>query len=336
MAIFTNTVLEESNVELEMDIPGVEPTIECAQNILYEFNKGVTDTLAATYVADIMLESAVSEGAENVEELVEGAVGDALNKAANYFKDFMTKIAVWFKRIILSLTDHTKKISKYATKYKSDIEKNFENANADKKSIENPYLTKNVLNIGFDLFQDIFVTVNNARSIMDPEKVKAMPITGKEYTAGLEGKKNNNTLIDTLKGQIYKAEGADKKETLSDIGNYITDCVKSPEQLKRIKDYQDSTEKMLKNIIADIKKMESGDQKTEFMSKIDFYKRAVTGAQNVFTFVIGAFQKEVNFKFNVIKRFVKGAEDVKVEDPKTEVEKESSVGSIFESALSLV
>ena len=82
MAIFTNTSYENDYV---CENVNVEPTMEGSAQIMYEFASDIYKTISATYISDIMIESAISEGATNMEDVMEKTVSDFAKSAKEKF-----------------------------------------------------------------------------------------------------------------------------------------------------------------------------------------------------------------------------------------------------------
>ena len=314
MAIFNNTVLEESNVEFEYDIHGIEPTMECAQNILYEFNAGVTNTISALYVADIMIESAVSEGVDNVETLVEGTVGDALTKAKEYFKDFINKVKAWFKRIITNIQDNSKRINAFVKKNETKIMNKV--ATNEQISSDNRYvIMRRELELEYK---------------KEPPKVRFEKFT-KEYNkyihelnqCVLKGESPNKDEIDDLNNKVMSLKTDFEKDISNDgrdpfdvkgritvdksmVETSVTECKNAINTINEIKIYEKTVMNSLETCIDMIKKMENSNSiKSEYTIKlIPIYKKLTSELFNITTQVILAQNRYITTHFVFLKKFL--------------------------------
>lgn len=124
MAIFNNStfssVLEQDENTITEMYPHIMPTVEAAYEIACEGYGDVHKLVAGLYISDVLIESAVREGAE-VEPLIEGAVKDFLAKVKAKFIEIKNKIVAWFKKIFDNLKIRFTSTNDFVKKYKDRI-----------------------------------------------------------------------------------------------------------------------------------------------------------------------------------------------------------------------
>lgn len=121
MAIFGNSQVLES-VTLP-EVGNILPTMEASDQIIYESAEEMYKINAALYVADIMIEQSLCEGAGNAEVLVEGVVGDFFRRIINMFKKMWAKIKEWFANVLKAIKILFMSGTEFVKKYKSELDK---------------------------------------------------------------------------------------------------------------------------------------------------------------------------------------------------------------------
>lgn len=105
MLMFGKT-LTESTIDIPEFQGHVEPTLEGALEIVYESSREMAEYNASLYIADVLAEQSVMEGA-SFEVVVEGVVKDSFNKLKEVFKNMWAKVKSWFanaKKLYKQLT----------------------------------------------------------------------------------------------------------------------------------------------------------------------------------------------------------------------------------------
>lgn len=318
MAIFNTT-----NIETENEYPNVTGTLESSAEILYEFNAGINKVLGAAYVADIMIESAVSEGATNVEVLVESSVKDMAKKAREWFEEFFKKIEVWFKRLYLTIADRTKIISAFSKKHGKEALHNFDNYTGEKATISG-----HNYKVGADQTLIIKATEfnNSLKTNVEKNDYANADELLTEYT------------IDKFKEDLHKdIFGQGKPVDFPEMTikrEYVVEaekvCSGSDNIIKSIKRLEKETKDSIKKSINELKKHESEKEEAAVVSKaIRVNKTLVSRLQSINNIFISEYQKILAQNYKILKK----AYSLKPEKEKKEKATESS---IFESAYSLV
>lgn len=124
MAIFTNAIYENTTSYVNDNI---EPTMEGSAQIMYEFASDMYKLISATYISDIMIESAITEGATDVQPLMEKTVKEFAKNAKEKFIELKNKIVAWFKNVIDKIKVFFMNSSKFIVKYEKAINDNIEN-----------------------------------------------------------------------------------------------------------------------------------------------------------------------------------------------------------------
>lgn len=119
MFTFTQPV-KESTTDIDAYEGHIEPTFEGMQEIVYEASLGYSETSSALYVADIMVESSVKEGA-NMEVLVEGVVKDSFARIKAVFQKMWAKVKAWFANVKKLFKQLTLKGKEFIKQFKSEL-----------------------------------------------------------------------------------------------------------------------------------------------------------------------------------------------------------------------
>ena len=118
MAIFGSTKVTESVLTPD---ESMNVSQACMTDMLESFSKEIYQLTAATYISDIRMEEAVSEGA-NVEGVMESVVGDFFQKIIDAFKKLGNKIKGWFKAFRKWLDLIFKHGKDFVKRFRKDIE----------------------------------------------------------------------------------------------------------------------------------------------------------------------------------------------------------------------
>lgn len=118
MAIFGSTKVTESVLTPD---ESMNVSQACMTDMLESFSKEIYQLTAATYISDIRMEEAVSEGA-NVEGVMESVVGDFFQRIIDAFKKLGNKIKGWFKAFRRWLDLIFKHGKAFVTRFRKDIE----------------------------------------------------------------------------------------------------------------------------------------------------------------------------------------------------------------------
>lgn len=100
----------------------IEPTLESIQLICMESSADMCKLIGATYVADILVEEAVTEGAD-VSVLLEGFASDTWSKIKQVFQKLWDKIRAWFDKVITWFKVQFVSGKKFIAKYKEQLRK---------------------------------------------------------------------------------------------------------------------------------------------------------------------------------------------------------------------
>ena len=227
----------DTNVEYDMD-----ELVQESAEISYELSESLHKIEAATYIADIMIESAVTEGAENVEALVESTMKERFQKMKKAFMDFLKKIKDWFKKIFTAITNKGKKTNEYIKQNENEIKQKL------KKEIEKGDVIVDLLFIEpfptspikkFEILvnrvnlEDIFIEISNT------------------YT-----ETELNTMIDKLRNtEIIKALLPNSGETIEEYLNKM--LYKNEEKIKSI-DVTDISPSAMQTLNIDIRMANHG------------------------------------------------------------------------------
>jgi hypothetical protein len=117
MAIFGLSRATESNFTADESMNVSEA---CMKDMLESFHKEIYVATAATYIADIRMEEAVSEGA-NVQGVMEGVIGGFYDKIVAAFRKIGDKIKGWFKAFRRWLDLIFKHGKDFITRFKDEL-----------------------------------------------------------------------------------------------------------------------------------------------------------------------------------------------------------------------
>lgn len=119
--MFTFTApVKESTTDIPAYEGHVEPTLEGMQDILFEGSREYTETSAALYVADVMVETSVKEGAD-MEILIEGVVKDSFLRIKAVFQKMWAKVKAWFASVKKLFQQLTLKGKEFIKQFKSEL-----------------------------------------------------------------------------------------------------------------------------------------------------------------------------------------------------------------------
>lgn len=261
MGIF-NTYYSD-NINCESYNGAMDASIESSDAILYEAAEEFYKINAGLYVADIMIESAVLEGA-NESVLIEGAVGNVIEKIKNAFKKLWAKIKAWFgqvKRFFKILFMNGKK---FVNEFKIEI-----NHKEGKGFTYNGWVwdidkatdkAKEKIGLIDKLYNGVVSDIKKATDELKDSRSKYITSIKDNYdydsiTEFLDKEMGNVELGDFLKDLEETAHGGTSKEEVENFDqgmskdgmmNYI---VGNGKAIKEIEDADKEVDKNFKNII---------------------------------------------------------------------------------------
>lgn len=97
------------------------PSMAQVQEIVAESSQDMYELQASLLVADVSLEAAVTEGAEDVEALLESVVKDSLEKAKKAFAKFFQKVKAWLASVKKNVELVFSSGEKFADKYEKEL-----------------------------------------------------------------------------------------------------------------------------------------------------------------------------------------------------------------------
>ena len=326
MAIFTNTQYVAEEVEV---YDNIEPTMESASEILYEFSSDIYKLIGAVYVSDIMIEGSVTEGATDVEALVEATMNEFVKKVIAKLKELKNKIVTWFKKVIANIKKFFNKSKDFLKKYKKRIVDNFK-----RNGLSSSYEGYRYLE--FEEIMDLSMRYMRPLSdIMVKEKIFNTDYSIDElermYVTALQKGANDSTIEDhsAFKDSfLYKIRGNMTEPETIKVNNvlpYMTEVDMAPSIIDLIEASCDVATTSIDKSIAfyDIMRGASDQYITMRTSIIN---KSITVIELISTTAVSTIQEALGHYFKMLY-------DIGMMDEETT--KESSC-SIFESALGLV
>lgn len=343
MAIFSSkSVLTESQTGFDHVDYNVQPTMEASDQILYEFAEDMYKAQAGLYISDIIIEQAVSEGAEP-EALVEGTVKDFFKRIKDALKKLWDKIVAWFKSIIENLKVMFSSGEKFIKKYEKAIN--------EKKDDKFEYT-------GFKYDMNALLTI--------PELPKSLDEVAKQIETNYEDLKDDEFDVDEGKKEVLASTAATcglsgidsvdelKKELVSKLrggdvakstftfssGNgkgQMIDLVKNHSKIlkginKYYTDFNNAMSKVIKACEKAENKVKEGGNTTVFSKLVTVYKYGISLAQAVCSVRISIQKEAYGACLATLKRFVMW----KPAKESFEGETETGSKSILESAISML
>ena len=336
MAIFTNTQYVAEEVEVYDD---VNPTLEGATEILYEFSSDMYKLVGATYVADIMIENAVTEGATDVEALVEGTMSDFRKKASARLKELRAKIAAWFKKVIDKIKLFFTGSKNLIAKYKTQIVDNFGKMKDEDKSYQGyDYMDLDEIDAAHskavDEIKGVFEFIN--KNEPTSEELDKKFVEAVQKAAGDDKVEDVAALKDSFKLKLRGGKTESEKVVIADINKLIKVLASGDAVINKIKSYAGLVDSMIKRAISEIEKPEKADKDaTPVTTKATVYNKLITAITGLTTTAVEVIQAANNDYFKVLKKVAGYTEKAKKEN-KPETPASESASSIFESALGLV
>lgn len=275
MAIFNsnNSYVSESSLP---SYPNMAPTSEASDLIIYDFAKDISTIIEATYVADIMIETAIlEESISDVDAATEGVVSDVIAKIKEALKKFWGKVKEWFKSVkrffTLRFGDHVKFINEYEQDIKDRINvvSGFEMEGYDYKLKEAEKIITKVT----DVANNEVTTGLSANSVIitDPKgKDKAEALAGTslgksdtdEYTVAICKACDGKSSIGEIEESIMKTFRNNAKEEskikikAEDVFGAISFIKKNASIVSEFENQGKVTERTIETAIADFDKLD--------------------------------------------------------------------------------
>ena len=329
MAIFSNkafTPVEEEYNEIEY--PNIMPTIESAYEIACEGYCDIHKLVAGMYVSDILIESAVCEGAE-AEPLVESAVSDFAKKAVEKFKEIRGKIIDWFKKIIDNLKIKFTSTSKFVSTYKTRINDSIDTI----KTFETPKHNFNT-DVRGVVSGAMNAIVDFAKADSEKKSAKANDDFVSRMVKKVDSKANT---ISEMKASVVKTLVGDEVPkghvNASDIKKMIDYCENMSVRLASLEDLKNVNVKKINDIIKDLDG--SGKDVDVIHAKVKNYNAAVSAVQQLNTVAVSVVN-QINKEYIAIMRALMTFKPAKENFVADEELMKENTNSIFESALNMI
>ena len=290
MAIFSNTMY----VSEGMDQYGVEPTLEGSAKILYEFSSDVYKLISGMYVADVMIESAVSEGATNADILVEETKESFKTKMVNTFKKLATKIKEWFRKIITNIKAFFLGTDKFVKKYEKQIRENFSKMDGGVTAKEGYEF------MSIDQMKSTHTEVT--KPFVDGIQLGENDDPATKFDELLKGTKlgdvtDISSAKDALKKKLYGGE-KQKDLKITNIDNVIKSVKTGGAVIQQIQGY----EKTNIGVINEAIKLINSDNDDVTTKTTAFYSKCINAIQGFTSVVVDAINKSMKFNYALLKK----------------------------------
>jgi hypothetical protein len=308
MAIFGNT--NKVVTENFTPDPLVTCTDSCFESAIYAFNKSLSDIHSGLHIADARMEAMVTEGASNVEALMENVVKDTFGKVVATFKRMLD----WLKSFWYQVKTFFQKIWKSGKAFTDRFGKMIEaKPNTGFKHKMYPY----DLDAGFELVNRIGVKgesyVKKQVSAVNSGTAKEMNISDEvekvaEEVTGFKSNEVTKEIIKVFRGkveepvEISEFSKGESKTGMIDVINGKADMMKNMDKaFGELEDSLHLTIKTIESKASSYDKLE-GDAKKNSLSVIHSavacIKRAITVAstvvntsKNMYKEAAGAYEK---------------------------------------------
>lgn len=255
MAIFNKDFFP---VQEQKEYPNIDGTIECGYEIATESYRDINNLLAGLYVSDVMIESAVYEGATNAQALIEGAMGDFYQKTKKKFREAIDKIKAWFKKIIENIGIRLTRGSEFVRKYEDAIREK-----AQKSSSAGYKVTMHEYKTGIDQMYDKYAG-NMLVYVMNLADDKKAKVPDGDFVSKMYKSVSNNkaSSLSELKDIMYK-ECVGKEHTnvqvKTKVGMMIDLCKNGNAVIEEIRRLEKIAVDSIEDLIKAIEKAEKND-----------------------------------------------------------------------------
>lgn len=332
MAIFNNTaftpVVEQSEEELIERFPGIMATAEGAYEIACEGSADMYRLLAGLYAADVMIEQSVSEGATDVEAVVEGTLKEFASKVKAKFIEWRDKIVAWFKKILDNLKIRFSSSKDFVEKYESRILEKAKNVKEFKPKHHdfNTDISGEVKAVGKAM-------VEYAKSVAD-KKISA----GDGFVpAMIKATGYKAQSVGELKEQLKEKMVGKEIEGTAINANTVTKMVKYCKSINvataELTAIRDANVAALNKIISEID--QSGKSVEIIKAKTANYNIAVSAMTQLNAVAVGLVNM-INKEYVGILRALMLVKTESATDDETMLEDTNTESSIFESAMNMI
>jgi hypothetical protein len=353
MAIFTSVFESQTdNLELELESADTEYNFDEADTFddtITEYCKEMYALDAAMYIADVQLETAVFEGATDVETLAENAVTDFFKNLIEKIKDIYYKVKEWIREKITNIRAFFAAATSFMDKHGNDVIKNYEkNAAAAKWTYTGyTYLAdkseKDILDINAKANEHIMKAMsayNESPEGLDQKTTMLIGDIGKAFNANKDVTTISElgaAIIETNRGDYV----TDDPANATIVSKWVTSCKKAKETLNAIDKAGQAAERAGKMAIAEVKKLEKEAKKdkrekdaTALHAQGRYLAQAMAIQSKMITTVINvnieAYKAFASRCKSIYK--IKGSGSTKKDDSGAETQKESATSSLFENA----
>lgn len=277
MAIF-NSVFESTSVDiLEAELesaniytPDMNGEVEDGDNIVAEFCRDMYMLEASMYVADVQLETAVSEGA-NIEATMENFLTDAVATAKKKVLELWEKLQKWFKEMISKFRAFTAASASFVKKHSNEIMNNYKK-NTDWKYSGYKYneAAFTAADGAIDKIRDSAYSKADSSNGMDIDI--AMANVGKSFKGadGIDASTYQDietgsvaALGTVIMGACRGTEADDEHPAEDVVQGWINTCREAEKTLNKLNAHEAEAKKQISKIIAELKKAEKEAKKSE-------------------------------------------------------------------------
>lgn len=302
MSIFSNS---QYMVEETYDI---EPTLEGASEVLYEFSTHTYKLISATYVADIMMESAVTEGATNIDILVEATMNELVRKFIDRLKELKAKMVAWFRKVINKIKSLTVDYKKFISQYKDQIIENF----AKMKDVSyHGYDYRELYNIlswtnnSMIYLNTIYEDINKDDSMVtifdiDERIIEQVKRTGMFNLGITKEPKDLNDLKEKVKIIMTKGSTNDEPVKVTDINAFLNTFENAQGWVKNIEEASKKYEKTINDAMVVIQRKSGFKYITA--NDVDKCNKCVTMITHISTTGINTIQDALRTYYSTLKK----------------------------------
>lgn len=336
MAIFNNTmfapVVEQDEDMIVDQYPHIQPTVESAYEIAYESYSDMYKLLGGLYVADVMIEQAVIEGADGA-ALMENAATDFVKKAVAKLKELKNKIVAWFKKILDNIKVRFTASSKFVQTYEKQLKAKAKTVTGYKPMMHK--IDEDVEKIVGEAIGKVVAFANKEKGKVDGEKAKATEDFGSKLIKAVDGKATDfNGLKKNLSEKIISADKVETLVTEAKVNAMIEYCKNTSKALKAIEDVKAKNVKTIDEAIGYLNGLNKEvDVAHAFIAN---FNKAISLVQQLNTVAVSAVNA-INAEYVAVLRglMVRKVKESAEEELMEEAEP-TTENSIFESALAMI
>jgi hypothetical protein len=350
MAIFTSVFESTTDDIIDVELENADfddqnfDEADTFDDTITEYCREMYAMDAAMYIMDVQLETAVYEGASDVEAMAENAITDFFAKIKEKIVDLYNKVKTWIRDKITHIRVAFATSATFMKKHGGEVKSRFDKNGGEWKYTGYDYSGYPHLDATWGVYKKIDESIDDAiktqadsgdndMSMLIDEIGKALKIDRSVTNIGELGA----ALADKVRGTYV----TDNHPTGETVTGWVKKCQEAEKAVKEIQKSGDETHARMKKAIAGVNELEKTAKKNDksaeassLHAKAKFLAQAMAVTSKITTY-------RVNLEIEMVKAMASRCKSIynlkdKKDEKKDENVSASYIPNLFESAFNLI